>query len=305
MKKIAVWGTTALLVLLGFSALPVQAYEWVTLAPENDKHAVSFDIVDHERIYHRLKPGQSMYYDIAAHDHIRVITRADIADSASDEFIYSFRIGYDDDNMRLFARATTSDNRVQLNGNDDVAGDERIIEKRIPSAAKRIYIALDDDAPMSVYFRLQRDRFETIKDENFVVYTPSRYNNPVTVSVRERELTYYGVDPKGNLEVAVNGPTVIKVLTRVMMEDHMRREIKFPLAIYEDSVLKRTVLINTSASEVAVLPDHPDRRPTRGDDLYISVPEGNHIYTFDLPENEYESILRFFIPESDLAREAK
>ncbi|HEX05063.1 MAG TPA: hypothetical protein ENH10_07915 [Bacteroidetes bacterium] len=85
----------------------------------------------------------------------------------------------------------------------------------------------------------------------------------------------------------------------------MRREIKFPLAIYEDTVLKRTVLIKTTASDIAVLPDHLDRRASRGDDIYINVPSGNHVYTFDLPENEYEAILRFFIPESDLSTEAR
>jgi hypothetical protein len=303
-KNVSLVATT-LLLLFVLNFAPAHAFEWVTLAPENDKNVVTFNIAGHDRVYHRLKPGQSMYYDIASHDHIRVITRADIRETNSDEFVYTFRLGYDDGNMHLFARATTSDSKVSLHEKADVAGDERILEKRTPKAAKRIYISLDKDAPMPVFFRLQRDRFETIKDENFVVYTPSRYNNPVNVSVRERDLTYYGVDPKGNLEVAVNGPTVIKVLTRVMMEDHMRRAIKFPLAIYEDSVLKRTVLINTSASDVAVLPDHPDRRPTRGDDLYINVPAGSHIYTFDLPENEYEAILRFFIPESDLAMEAE
>ncbi|MCB2212650.1 hypothetical protein KQI52_11105 [bacterium] len=304
MKKNVVLVAVAL--FLFFTAIvPARAFEWVTLAPDGDENPVTFSIAGHDRVYHQLKPGKTMYYDIAEHDHIRVITRADLRDVDESEVVYTFRLGYDEGNMHLFARAATADDNVELNGKPGIAGDERIVEKKTPKAAKRIYIKLDKDAPMPVFFRVQRDRFETIKQENFVVYTPSRYNNPVNVSVRENLLTYYGVDPKGNLEVAVNGPTVIKVLTRVMMEDHMRREIKFPLAIYEDSVLKRTVLINTSASEVAILPDHPDRRPTRGDDLYINVPAGTHTYTFDLPENEYEAILRFFIPESDLAMEAE
>ncbi len=304
MRNFFTTGAVALC-LFCLNVLSAQAYEWVTLAPVNDKHEVRFEIAGYNRVYHRLMPGESMYYDIASHNHIRVITRVDMSNTDESEIVYTFRLGYSDKKTHLFARASTSDPKVEYKGTNENVGDERIIEKNTPRSAKRIYIKLAEDAPAPVYFRIQRDRFETIQQENFVLYTPSRYSTPVTVSVREKELTYYGVDPKGNLEVTVNGPTVIKVLGRVMMEDHMRREIKFPLAIYEDTVLKRTVLIKTTASDIAVLPDHLDRRASRGDDIYINVPSGNHVYTFDLPENEYEAILRFFIPESDLSTEAR
>ncbi|MBS1262748.1 MAG: hypothetical protein MAG453_02111 [Calditrichaeota bacterium] len=290
--------------LLAIGAVTAFAYEWVTLGPENDGDTVGFMIAGHERLYHRLEPGESMFYDISDHDRIRIITRADMRASDERELVYTFRLGYEEDDLRLYARAATADKGVALKDRNDVAGDSRILVKDTPSGADYLYATVDRDAPVPVFFRVQRDRFETIRQEDFVAYTPTRYENPVKVSVRENVITYFGVDPKGNLEVTVIGPTVMKVLARVMMEDHMRRKIKFPLAIYEDNVLKRTVLISTSASDVAVLPDHPDRRPTRGDDIYINVPEGQHKYTFDLPENEYDSILRFFIPESDLGREA-
>lgn len=281
------------------------AFEWITLGPEDDGDIAEFDIAGQARIYHRLEPGEQMYYDVNEHETIRVITRADFRDAGRTELVYTFRLGYDDpDDLRLYARAATPDRDVLLDGRGNVAGHSRILQKQPPRAAKRLYVAVDSDAPAPVFFRVQRDRFETIRQEDFVAYTPTRYETPVTVSVRENALTYYGVEPAGNLEVSVNGPTVVKVLVRVMMTDQMRSPIKFPLAIYEDGVLKRTVLISTAASDVAVLPEHPDRRPTRGDDIYITVPDGNHQYTFDLPENGYEAILRFFIPETDLARSA-
>jgi len=284
--------------------LALQAAEWATLKPSRGGKKTSLLISGKRRDYYRLAPGEIMEYSISKGDPVRIFTRADLRGSKSNETIYSFRLGFDRDNTRLFARASTPDSTVVIRGKAATATESRVIEIDAQKNPRKLVVRLDSKAEHPVFFRVQRERPEPDINGHFVAITPVSYTQAVGLSVRENLTTYYYVDPNRKLSVEVNGPTTMKVLARVMLDDSMRGTVKFPLAVYEDGTLKNTYRISTTASDVSLLVDHPDRRPTRGDDIYVVVPEGRHRYTFELPENQYDSILRFFLPEKDLTREA-
>ena len=292
------------LLLALFAPTALQASDWATLKPKQGGKKTALRIEGKRRNYYRLAPGESMEYSLGKNDPVRIYTRADLRGNKKSETIYSFRLGYDNHGTRLYARASVPDSTVVIRGKEAAATESRVIEIEPYSTARTLVIKLGSKASHPVYFRVQRERPEPDINGHYVAITPVGYTEAVGVSVRENLTTYYYVDPDKRLTVEVNGPTTMKVLARVMMDDTMRGQLKFPLAVYEDGTLKNTYRISTEASEVSVLVDRPDRRPTRGDDVYVDVPEGRHRYSFELPENQYDAILRFFLPESDLGREA-
>lgn len=284
--------------------LAVQASDWATVKPKQGGKKTTLLIYGKRRTYYRLAPGESMEYQIGKNDPVRIFTRADIRGSKAKETIYSFRVGFNRNKTRLMARASIPDKNVTIRGKESAATESRIIEVDGQTTPKTLVIKLGSKAAHPVFFRVQRERPEPDIDGHYIAITPVGYTKAVGLSVRENLTTYYQVDEEKRLTVEVNGPTTMKILARVMLDDSMRGTIKFPLAVYEDGTLKNTYRISTTASDVSVLVDRPDRRPTRGDDLYLDVPEGRHRYSFELPENQYDAILRFFLPEKDLAREA-
>jgi len=297
---------SAILLALAFillSAPLANAYEWVTLKPTGGKKQ-TLTINGKKRTYYRLAPGESMQYNVSKYDKVRIITRADLKKSKLKETIYSFRLGYDAGNTQLYARATTADAKVLIGKKKGVVGEDRILMVNNPEGGQTLKLKIGKTAKEPVYFRVQRERIEPIRKAKYVAYNPRKYDKLINLTVRENITPYYLIDKDQKLKVEVNGPTTFKALVRVMMTDDMRGDIKFPIAVYEDGKLKNTYRISTTASEVAVLHDHPEYRPSRGDDMYIEVPKGKHTYSFALPENGKEVILRFFVPEKDLNKEA-
>jgi hypothetical protein len=279
------------------------AFDWVTLKPNSAKK-YSLTINGKKRVYYRLRPGESMTYNVNKLDKIRIITRADLRKDKSKESVYTFRFAFDTNGSRLYARATSPDHSLMYRGKTGAAGEDRSLEIVPLNGTKELAISLGKKASHSVFFRVQREHDAIQKIQDYVAITPKSYQQAVGIDVRENISTYYSVDKEQRLSVAVNGPTTLKILTRVVLKDDMRGKTKFPLAVYEDGTLKNTIRIETSASEIAEIVGKKDDRLSRGDAIYVEVPKGHHRYSFSLPENHNEAILRFFIPEKDLKKKA-
>lgn len=281
-----------------------QASAWRTIRPLKGGKKITLVIDGSKRTYFRLDKGQQMEFKAEKGADFRIYTRVDLRKKKSKEAVYTFRAGYNQHSTRLFARASTPDKSVLLKGKPSVVGKARSIRLSPPEDAQTLVIKMTPNTDDPVFFRVQRERSEIINNDEFVTLTPDAYKKTVTVSVRENLSTYYFVDAEKNLNLTVNGPATVKILARVMMDDSMKGKIKFPLAVYQDAKKLHTYQIETNASEVAILPDYKDMRPTRGDAFYIHVPEGRHRYNFELPANHNKAILRFFIHEKDLKKRA-
>ncbi len=296
---------TGVFILLGvLFTHPLIAGQWVTLKPEGGKKT-SLLITDKARTYYRLSAGKSMYYDISSPGKYRVYTRMDFGKSKKKEEIYTFRLGIDDEIGTLYSRATKPSKKITATGSNTKIGESRKIELEVQPGAMKLTVRLGKDAGKDVYFRVQRLREEFTKYEDYVFYAPVKYKESVDVSTRENVSIYYRVDSDGLLSVEVNGPTTLKIIARVMMDDTMRGTIKFPIAAYEDGNLKNTYYLAAKNSQTSIILDHPGLLPSRGETLYIEVPKGHHRYGFALPENQRQVILRFYIPKKHLDLKVK
>lgn len=296
---------TLVLLLLPLAAPPAGAARWKTLRPDGGKKTTLL-VKEKPWNYWRLKPGEEMNFTVDVPGRYRVITRAELGTRMKKEATYTFRIGIDDPEGILYSRATIPAKTVQRKGKAKLKiGARRIVELEVPSGAETITIRLGRKARYPVYFRVQRENDIAAGRVNYVAITPESYLDALGVFVHEEGVTYYFIDKEGSLSLHVNGPTTLKVLARILMDDTMRGRIKLSVAVHEDGVLKNTYALSTSPSQIAEVPERANLRPSRGESFYVEVPKGRHRYSFTLPENNREVFLRFFLPEQDLAREAK
>ncbi|MDP8209035.1 MAG: hypothetical protein P9L92_20395 [Candidatus Electryonea clarkiae] len=284
----------------------LHAGQWQPIKPlEGGKRSVLL-IDDKEWTYWKLKPGESMTFDISDDSEYRIITRADLGKKKRKEAIYAFRLNLESEKDKLFSRATKYAKGVSLRNKKNLyIGESRIIEIDKQPEDQTLDIRLGKKAKYPVYFRVQNLREVYRLDADYVAITPSSYIDALGITTNEVPSTYYKMDSGKRLTVEVNGPTTMKVLARVLLNDSMRGKIKFALAVFEDGNLKNTYSLLSSASKVTEVLDRPGVVPSRGENVYIEVPSGRHRYNFDLPDNGREVILRFFIPKKDLGREAK
>ncbi|MBZ0263741.1 hypothetical protein K8I28_03660 [bacterium] len=276
------------------------ASEWSTLKPEDGKRS-KLIISGKSRTYYRLVPGKSMTYDVNEPGKYRIITRADLGDNKKQEAVYTFRVGIDTKKGDLYSRASKYDKKTEKKSRKkEFVAQSRTLEMDVPPGSSTMTIRLGKKATMPVYFRVQKQKDEYADRVEYVAVTPNGYKEAYGVSTRENVSNYYLIDHEGRLNVDVIGPTTLKVLTRVVMDETMRGRIKLPVVVYEDGALKNTYYLSVLSSEVSELLDHPEKLPSRGETFYVEVPRGKHRYSFSLPENSREVILRFFIPEKHL-----
>ncbi len=289
--------------LLLLSLSMAVAAQWDVIRPAKGGRRTVLVIEDKEWAYWRLKPGQSMSFDLQPGEY-RVITRADLSDTKRKESTYTFRIGIDDPKGRLYSRATSRDKQSHARGKDQSRiGKSRTVYLTSENGNQTMTISLGKEAPRPVYFRVQVEAKAYRSGTEYVAVTPSSYRDAHSIATNEDINTYYAVDEEQRLTLDVNGPTTIRVLARLMLDESMRGEIKFPLQVFEDGALKNTYSLTTSASQVSTLMDRNDVLPSRGESFFIEVPRGRHKYNFVPPERQFEIMLRFFLPEDDLTNE--
>ncbi len=281
------------------------AGRWNTLEPDSGGDRVRLVVSGNTRTYYRLEPGETMSLDISETDggKYRIITRADMSGHDRNEVVYTFRIAIDNEEERLYSRASEPTRSVHRRGlEEDRIAQSRTLELEIPAEAEYITIRIGSSSNDAVYFRVQHEQEEYSESADYVFYSPRSYSQAVGISTRERVSTYYMLDDADRLNVEVIGPTTLKVLTRVLLDESMRGRINYSIATYEDGVLKNTFPLSTIASQISVILDQPGVIPSRGESFYVEVPAGRHRYSFTLPENHRQVALRFFIPEQHLTR---
>ncbi len=295
----------ALFLLIILVALPVYSARWELAKPaEGGKRAI-VEVKGNEWSYWRIKPGESMTFDLQPGNY-RIITRVDFGKTKSRETTYSFRIGFNEDKGELYARASERNKNVKVKGRSKARiGDSKTVEISTTSEQQSMTISLGRKARHAVYFRTQRESENYSENTKYVAITPTSYVDAVSIMTHEEVSTYYVVDEETKLTAEINGPTTLKVLARLLMDDSMRGTIKVPMAVLEDGLLKNTYPIRTSASKVSEVLDDPGLIPSKGEPMFIEVPRGRHRYNFSIQDTTEEVILRFFLPEKDLAREAE
>jgi len=116
----------------------------------------------------------------------------------------------------------------------------------------------------------------------------------VDLIIGDKRCSYYQFDKKTPVSVTLQGPTRLKIRTRLGLPDGLQDEIKYKVRVTEDKRRAKEFSIATQKSNVV---SFPEKRLgiTESKSIYISVAPGAHTYTLQLLEpKEAVGYVRFY-----------
>lgn len=134
---------------------------------------------------------------------------------------------------------------------------------------------------------------------------PTLSPKPVQVVVMGRELNYYPLEKDKNIEVTLQGPTTLRVLSRLEFAADESGEKRYYLHYQNDGGSKSDFSLSTTLAANATLLGQSQVRLGTSRSEYIEVPEGKHVYRFSAGgKATYRLYLRFYVQSAESSAEA-
>lgn len=142
------------------------------------------------------------------------------------------------------------------------------------------------------------------KKIEWISFSPLRPSEPVELVTREEAITYYRFSKMLPLKVEVNGPTELRVLTRIENHYQMRGRIHYRIQVLENSNVINTYQLNSIRSGVTVYKENSRLIPGKACEFVVNVPKGRHTYEFVPLDKDKDTVLgRMLLPKKDVKLE--
>jgi len=135
---------------------------------------------------------------------------------------------------------------------------------------------------------------------------PEKAPLPVKVVVRGRQLNYYPMEKGTAIELTIQGPETLRVLSRVEFGGDTTGEKSYYVRYMREDGKKGNVGCKATATAGAVLADSQSLYLGNSRNVYIEVPRGQHTYKFSLGSKDDDKLyLRFYRPTTDMAAQSQ
>ena len=142
------------------------------------------------------------------------------------------------------------------------------------------------------------------KKQEWIGYSPILPSEPVDLISNEQIIHYYRFSIDEPLKIKVNGPTELRVLTRIENHYQMKGRIHYRLQVRENKQVINTYQLSSRHSEVAVYKNNAELIPGKACEFVIEVPKGNHTYEIcPLDQNKSTVLGRVLLPKKDVKLE--
>jgi len=142
------------------------------------------------------------------------------------------------------------------------------------------------------------------KKTKWFMLSPSPSSDPVDLVTRENVIHYYRFSEIRPLKIRINGPTLLRILTRFENHYDMKGRINYRIQVKEDGKIKHTYLLSSTYSEVTTYRKNTKLVPGKAREFYIQVPSGRHNYTITPLDKDKNTILaRVLFPKKDVKLE--
>jgi hypothetical protein len=139
------------------------------------------------------------------------------------------------------------------------------------------------------------------KKQEWIAYSPLQPSEPVDLISNEQIVHYYRFSSDKPLKIEVNGPTELRVLTRIENHYQMKGRIHYRLQVRENDKVINTYQLSSRRSEVAMYKSNTELIPGKACEFVIAVPKGNHSYEIRPLDQDKSSVLgRLLLPKKDV-----
>lgn len=302
MKKIYL--LLAILVFIGAGAMAQSPGQSKYLKPTVYQKKVTTIISEKSRSYYSLSTEEPSTVNLQGPGKLRVLTRGRFTPGEGDEIKYKilYTIDGGEQGTVKVSGIERSSKATYKNGALGVPGDSEDFEIELGRGYHTLEFTLEDEKiPVAARYNFTRTKE---KKKDWIAFCPNRPSEPVELITRESTVNYYRFSMEKPLKVEINGPTELRVLTRVENHYQMRGRIQYRVQVKEDNEVINTYQLSSRRSEVTVYKDDNTLIPGKGCEFVINVPRGRHTYEiFSLNQDKSTVLGRLLIPENDVKLE--
>lgn len=288
----------AFLIGAGASA---QQYKSRSIKPGNYQEKVITISGEKKRSYYGLNTESASLISVSGPGILRVITRGRFIPSEEEEIDYKvvFLVDGGDVNDKKFKDVKRSKSATYQDGSLGVPGQLKDFEIDLGRGDHSIEFKLENNDNQVAC----RYIFTPVKPKKleWISFCPKQPSEPVDLLSRESSVTYYRFSNETPLMVEVNGPTMLRVLTRIENHYQMKGRILYRVQVKKNNEVINTYQLSSRQSEVAGYKEKVDLIPGKACEFVIEVPKGRHKYEVVPLDKDKSTVLgRFLLPVKDV-----
>lgn len=277
------------------------ATKWNLVKPSSGKH-LKLNIAGQERSYWELQLEKPLTIEVEGPVELKVYTRSALPKKQSD-VLYGFVSVIDDGKRYFIGRGSSYEKGIS----NPKKSSQRIAESRsvildVPAGTHKYEFTLPEQAQAPVYARFLIPDGKDV-NPSYIAYLPRKYLQEVQLEIKERQYIYYRADSENAVELEVIGPTRIRGLARLEFDHSIRGDKHFRIQVRENKKVISTNPMIAKVSGTATYTVTTDKVTARGENFYIDVPEGKHVYEVLTPDPGISILFRFYLPQKDLGNE--
>jgi len=288
MKKIL---STLLIVILFFSGIMAQSGgKSRYLKPTNFQKRITTKISGKTRNYYSLSDEKSSIINIQGPGKLRVMSRGRFIPKEGDEIEYEIVYSVDGGDLQLLKKSAVvrSKKATYLNGSLGVPGQLEDFEIVLGRGYHTLEFKIKDTKiPVAARYVFTKTKE---KKQEWLAFSPMLPSEPVDLITREETINYYRFSKEKPLKVEINGPTELRVLTRIENHYQMRGRVHYRVQVKEKGMVINTYQLSSRRSEITVYENNKELIPGKACEFVINVPKGRHCYEI-LPLDEDKSSL--------------
>ena len=274
------------------------------LKPTNFKKRVTTISSEKSRSYYSLSTTHASIINVQGPGTLRIRTRGRFVPEAGSTIAYHIKCVVDGTQQKtLTARnVKRASGASYLNTKLGTPGQLKDFDIKLGRGQHTLeFFLANNDIPVAVRYQFTRGK---AKKQSWISYSPKDPTEPVDLISRESTVKYYRFSTVKPLMVEVNGPTELRVLTRIENHYQMKGRIHYRVQVKENNRVINTYQMNSLRSEIAVYKSDESMVPGKACEFVIEVPKGRHHYDVLLLDKDKNTVLgRFLLPKKDVKLE--
>ena len=114
-----------------------------------------------------------------------------------------------------------------------------------------------------------------------------------TVEVSGKDISYYELIYGRPLQLNLDGPKTLRILSRLLFDSEMGMEERFRIRVKSGRKVLGTYYISTERSSDSRVKDQPDKVPGKWRTCEVTIPTGKQVISVELVEKERSVLTRF------------
>jgi hypothetical protein len=274
------------------------------ITPKNFKKKTELIVAEKNRNYYYMDAGKTSVIYLKGPGTLKVITRAQFGFDNNEYQNYDILYTVDGGKTQKFRvkGIQRSKKATFQNGKTGVPAVSKSFKIRLSRGHHNIVFKLkNNDTKVVARYIFYPEKTEK---KQWISYTPSGKIDPVELIIKEDIVKYYRFSKENPLTVDINGPTELRVLTRIENHYHMQGKINYRIQVIEKGKVINTYQLSSKRSEVTVYKKDKSLVPGKAREFAIEVPRGNHQYKLVLIDESKNTILgRLLIAKKDVKLE--